>query len=51
MGRNTALLREIVAVLDTRLDDIDYALDQLKKPLPQPFTGGCGQRHHRRRVC
>ncbi len=30
MGRNTALLREIVAVLDTELDDPEYALDQLE---------------------
>ena len=30
MGRNTALLKEIVTTLDTELDDPEYALDQLE---------------------
>lgn len=30
MGRNTALLQEIVTTLDTELDDPDYALDALE---------------------
>ncbi len=30
MGRNTALLKEIVDVLDTELDDPEHALDQLE---------------------
>ena len=30
MGRNTAMLKEIVDVLDTELDDPEYALDQLE---------------------
>ncbi len=30
MGRNTALLKEIVGVLDADLDDPAYALDQLE---------------------
>ena len=30
MGRNTALLKEIVTVLDAELDDAEYALDQLE---------------------
>ncbi len=30
MGRNTALLNEIVTVLDTELDDTEYALDRLE---------------------
>ena len=30
MGRNTLLLNEIVATLDTELDDSDFALDQLE---------------------
>ena len=30
MGRNTALLKEIVTTLDSELDDIDYALDALE---------------------
>lgn len=30
MGRNTALLKEIVVVLATQLDDPDYAVDQLE---------------------
>ncbi len=30
MGRNTALLKEIVITLDTELDDPEYALDQLE---------------------
>ena len=30
MGRNTALLNEIVTVLDSELDDAGYALDRLE---------------------
>ena len=30
MGRNTALLKEIVGVLDAELDDPEHALDQLE---------------------
>ena len=30
MGRNTALLNEITTVLDSELDDVEYALDRLE---------------------
>ena len=30
MGRNTALLKEIVTVLDAELDDVEHAVNQLE---------------------